>query len=230
MASHTADGSKESIRVLGLTWEQLRPGMLMYEERGTTAGNQVPDGIINSAGDNCIISKYDNPPYSYSLNLGFSWKNLTVSALFNGQFGNDVIFDKGFYTTASGGKRTGAFLSESSNQLSEWYGNYAISNEDGSLVNPNARYPRLDSNSLRGERSDFWMRNGHVLRLRTLNASYSVPGKWLSHMGIASCRIFFTANNLWTIINPYPYKDAYVGFWSDYPQIRTFNFGINIGI
>ena len=139
--------------------------------------------------------------FIYSLNLGFSWKNLTVSALFNGQFGNDVIFDKGFYTTASGGKRTGAFLSESSNQLSEWYGNYAISNEDGSLVNPNARYPRLDSNSLRGERSDFWMRNGHVLRLRTLNASYSVPGKWLSHMGIASCRIFFTANNLWTIIN-----------------------------
>lgn len=230
LASHTADGNKESIRVLGLTWQQLRPGMLMYEDRGTTAGNQVPDGIINSAGDNCIISKYDNPPYSYSLNLGFSWKNLTVSVLFNGQFGNDVIFDKGFYTTASGGKRTGAFLSESSNQLSEWYGNYAISNEDGSLVNPNARYPRLDSNSLKGERSDFWMRNGHVLRLRTLNASYSVPGKWLSHMGIASCRIFFTANNLWTIINPYPYKDAYVGFWSDYPQIRTFNFGINIGI
>ena len=230
LTSHTPDGKKESIKVIGLDWDKLKPGMLMYEDRGTTAANQTPDGIINSAGDNCIISKYDNPPYSYSLNIGFTWKGLSVSALFSGQFGNDVVFDKGFYTAASGGKRSGAFLSETSNQLVEWYGNYAIPNEDGSLVNPNARYPRLDSNSLRGERSDFWMRDGHALRLRTLNVSYSLPGKWLSRAGIVSCRIFFTANNVWTIINPYPYKDAYVGFWSDYPQIRTFNFGINIGI
>lgn len=230
LTSHTADGRKESIKVIGLDWDDLKPGMLMFEDRGTTVANQTPDGIINSDGDNCIISKYDNAPYNYSLNIGFGWKGLSVSALFSGQFGHDVVFDKGFYTTASGGKRNGAFLSETSNQLAEWYGNYAILNEDGSLMNPNAIYPRLDSNSLRGERSDFWMRDGHALRLRTLNVSYTLPEKWLSRAGIASCRLFFTANNVWTIINPYPYKDAYVGFWSDYPQIRTFNFGINIGI
>ncbi len=230
LASHTADGKKESIDVIGLKWDELRPGMLMYEDRGTTINNQTPDGIINSSGDNCIISKYDAAPYNYSLNIGFSWRSLSVSALLTGQFGNDVIFDKGFYTTASGGKRTGDFLSETSNQLVEWYGNYAISNEDKTLVNPNAKYPRLDSKSLRGQRSDFWMRNGHTLRLRTLNISYSLPKSVLSNIRISTCRIFFTANNLWTIINPFPYKDAYVSFWSDYPQIRTFNFGINIGI
>lgn len=230
LTSHTADGKKESIEVLGNKWGDLKPGMLMFEDLGTTVANGTPDGIINSNGDNCIISKFDNPPYNYSLNLGFSWKGISVSALFSGQFGNDVIFDKGFYTAASGGKRSGDFLSESSNQLAEWYGNYAIANEDGSLVNPGAKYPRLDSKSLRGERSDFWMRDGHCLRLRTLNVSYSIPEKKLSKAGIGSCRIFFTANNIWTIINPYPYKDAYVSFWSDYPQLRTFNFGINIGI
>ena len=147
----------------------------------------------------------------------------------SGHFGHDVVFDKGFYTTASGGGRTGDFLSTTSNLLSEWYGNYAIANEDGSLANPDAIYPRLDKNSLRGERSDFWMRDGHSLRLRTLTVSYSLPANVLSKASIASCRVFFTGNNLWTIVNPYPYKDAYVGYWSDYPQIRTFNFGINIG-
>lgn len=230
LVSHTKDGKKESITVLGKTYDKLRPGMLMYEDRGTTINNQAPDGIINADGDECMISKFDNAPYVYSFNIGFSWKSLSVSALFNGSFGNDVIFDKGFYTSASGGKRTGDFLSEKSNLLAEWYGNYAISNEDGTLVNPNAKYPRLDGNSLRANRSDFWMRDGHTLRLRALNVSYTLPKKVLSNIGIASCRVFFTANNVWTIINPYPYKDAYVGYWSDYPQIRTFNFGINIGI
>ena len=229
LTANTASGNKEDISVLGLSWNQLRPGMLMYQDRGTTVNNQAPDGIINASGDNCIISKYDNAPYTYSFNLGFNWKGVSVSALFTGQFGNDVLFDKGFYTAASGGGRTGAFLSDKSNQLSEWYGNYAISNEDGSLANPNAKYPRLDQNSLRGERSDFWMRDGHSLRLRTLNISYSLPNSVLAKSGIGNCRVFFTANNLWTIVNPFDYKDAYVGYWSDYPQIRTFNFGINIG-
>lgn len=230
LASHTANGSKESIDVLGSKWDELRPGMLMYEDRGTTLSNQTPDGIINSSGDNCIISKYDSAPYNYSLNLGFSWKSLSVSALLSGQFGYDVVFDKGFYTAVSGGKRSGDFLSETSNQLAEWYGNYARSNEDKTLINPDAKYPRLDSKSFRGERSDFWLRNGHSLRLRTLNVSYTLPKKVLSNLGLSTCRVFFNANNLWTIINPFPYKDAYVSFWSDYPQIRTFNFGINIGI
>lgn len=229
LTSHTTSGNKSDIDVLGLKWDKLRPGMLMYQDFGTTVNNQTPDGIINQSGDNCIISKYDSAPYNYSLTLGFNWKNLSVSALLSGQFGHDVVFDKGFYTSASGGARTGDFLSEQSNLLSEWYGNYAIANEDGSLVNPDAIYPRLDSDSKRGERSDFWMRNGHSLRLRTLNVSYSLPRTVLAHSGIGSCRVFFTANNLWTILNPFPYKDAYVGYWSDYPQIRTFNFGINIG-
>ena len=229
LAANTASGNKEDINVLGLSWNQLRPGMLMYQDLGTTVNNQSPDGIINSSGDNCIISKYDSAPYNYSFNLGFNWRGLSVSALFTGQFGNDVVFDKGFYTTASGGGRTGDFLSIRSNQLSEWYGNYATSNEDGTLVNANAKYPRLDKNSLRGERSDFWMRDGHSLRLRSLNISYNLPSGMLAKANIGSCRVFFTANNLWTIINPFDYKDAYVGYWSDYPQIRTFNFGVNIG-
>lgn len=225
LKSYSADGI---ISVCGVKEDKLRPGMVMYEDRGKTITDQTPDGIINSDGDYCIISKYDSAPFNYGLTLGLTWKDFSISALFNGSFGNDIIYDKGFYTAASGGKRSGDFLSLTSNQLREWYGNYAVSNEDGTLVNPNAKYPRLDSNSLRGERSDYWMRDGHCLRLRTLSVSYTVPQKVIKTAWLNSCRVFFTANNIWTIVNPYPYKDAYVGFWSDYPQIRTFNFGINV--
>jgi len=106
--------------------------------------------------------------------------------------------------------------------LREWYGNYWT--ED----NPNAKYPRLDSYSYARERSTFWMRNGHDLRLKTINVSYSLPSKMAKTVGMEQFRVYMQASNLLTIINPYPYKDASVGFWSDYPMIRTINFGLNI--
>ena len=232
---------KGTIQVGSILEKQFAPGMLMYEDVGSPSyvdANGVrqdgkPDGVISDY-DMRYISKYSTPPYTYGVTLGFTWKNLKVEALLNGSFGNDVIFDKGFYTDASGGKRSGDFLSSTSNQLKEWYGNYCtlVQSGDGTvaLANPNAKYPRLDNFSGRSLRSDFWMRDGHTLRLRNLNVSYSVPTQFVKKIGLDQLRVFFTGTNLWTIINPYPYKDASVGYWSDYPQIRTFNFGINISL
>lgn len=228
LQSHVAEGG--AINVLGKGVEDLRPGMLMYEDRGTTLLNQTPDGVINSDGDNCIISEYDNAPYHYSFTLGFKYRNFKFDALFDGEFGYNVLFEKGFWTTASGGYRSGNFLSDQSNQLREWYGNYAIADVGTKeLINAGScKYPRLDGESFHGERSDFWMRNGHALRLRQINLSYTLPVNYAKAIGLESLRVFANASNLLTIINPYPYKDAYVGFWSDYPQVRSFNFGLNV--
>jgi hypothetical protein len=72
------------------------------------------------------------------------------------------------------------------------------------------------------------MRDGHNLRLRSLNVSYSLPAKLSKPVGIDQLRVFFSGTNLLTLINPYPYKDASVGFWSDYPSIRSYNLGVNL--
>ncbi|MEG1587308.1 MAG: TonB-dependent receptor, partial [Bacteroidales bacterium] len=167
-------------------------------------------------------SKYAFAPFTYNFSLGFSWKDLNVNALFTGEFGHDVIYDKGFYADASGGKRSGAWLSENSNNLREWYGNY------WTPENTDARYPRIDNYGFKGYRSTFWMRDGHTLRLRNLSISYGLPQKYAKAIDVDALRVFFQGTNLLTLINPYPYKDASVGFWSDYPQIRTFNLGINL--
>ena len=205
------------------------PGMLMYEDVGSASykdENGVwhdgkPDGLINT-NDERIISKFSFNPHNYGFTLGFKWKDVTFDALFTGSFGSSVLFEKGFWTSASGGGRTGDFFSEYSNQLREWYGNYWT--ED----NPNAKYPRLDSYSNSRVRSTFWMRDGHELRFKTINVSYSLPAKISKKAGIEQFRVYMQASNILTIINPYPYKDASVGFWSDYPMIRTINFGLNI--
>lgn len=229
IADLKANSSTGTIAVLGLTEADMKPGMLMYKDMGSApykddAGNWhdgAPDGNITED-DQRIISKYDSSPFSYGFSFGFTWKNLKVDALFNGAFGNDVVFEKGFWTDASGGSRTGDFLSENSNMLREWYGNYWTE------ANPNAKYPRLDTYSLRNQRSTFWMRNGHTLRLRSVNVSYLVPKNFTKSVGIEQLRVFFSGTNLLTLINPYPYKDASVSFWSDYPMIQSFNFGLNL--
>jgi TonB-linked SusC/RagA family outer membrane protein len=218
-----------SVSALGVTEAQMKPGMLMFKDIGSAPyrdadGNWhdgAPDGIIDE-NDIRIISKYSFNPFNYGFSFGFKYKQLSCDLLFDGAFGNDVLFEKGFWTDASGGGRTGAFLSANSNQLREWYGNYWT--ED----NPNAKYPRLDSKSLRANRSTFWMRNGHELRLKSMNISYSLPKDISKKLDISNFRVFMQASNLLTIINPFPYKDASVGFWSDYPMIRTVNLGLNV--
>lgn len=229
IAELKANSATGEISVLGLKEADMKPGMLMFKDMGSAvyrdeAGNWIdgaPDGNITED-DQRIISKFDSPPFNYGFSFGVKWKSLSVDLQFNGQFGNEVLFEKGFWTAASGGARTGDFLSANSNMLREWYGNYWTES------NPNAIYPRLDTYSLRDQRSTFWMRDGHTLRLRNVNVSYSVPSKISKLAGIESARLFFNGSNLWTIINPYPYKDASVGFWSDYPMIQSFNLGLNL--
>jgi hypothetical protein len=225
----TFHGTTGVVSAFTVSEENMKPGMLMYKDVGSASyqdadGNWhdgAPDGKIDE-NDQRIISKYSYSPFNYGFSFGFTWKNFKVDAMFTGAFGNNVFFEKGFWTAASGGGRSGAFLSETSNQLSEWYGNYWTEN------NVNAKYPRLDDYSLRGYRSTFWMRDGHELRLKTINVSYIVPTKFTKVVGVEQCRIFVQGSNILTLINPYPYKDASVGFWSDYPMVRTFNFGLNL--
>jgi TonB-linked SusC/RagA family outer membrane protein len=223
------NGTTGTVKAFTVSEENMKPGMLMYSDVGSASyrdadGNWhdgAPDGIVDK-NDERIISKYSFAPYNYGFSLGFTWKNLKVDAMFTGAFGNDVLYEKGFWTDASGGVRTGDFLTENSNQLQEWVGNYWTEN------NVDAKYPRLDDYSLRGYRSTFWMRDGHELHLKTINVSYNLPSSFSKLIGIDQCRVFFQGSNIWTIINPYPYKDASVGFWSDYPMVRTLNFGLNL--
>jgi hypothetical protein len=83
---------------------------------------------------------------------------------------------------------------------------------------------------MEGQYSTFWMNNGHTLRLTNLNLSYALPSKWMQKIHISTFRLFFNAKNLWTLINPYDYKDAYLADYNGYPMTRTYSFGINLGL
>ena len=96
--------------------------------------------------------------------------------------------------------------------------------------NPNAAYPRAYQYYYGSDPivSTYWMRKGHTLRVSDLNVSYTLPPKWSAQFGIPQLRIFFETKYLWTIINPFDYKDANVASYDGYPMTRTYNFGMTV--
>ena len=97
--------------------------------------------------------------------------------------------------------------------------------------NTDAKYPRIlnktDANH-NYETSDFWMINAGYLRMKNLSVGYTVPRKFLSPIGLSRLRVYFTANNLFTISDFVPGMDPEASSAWAYPFARTYSFGLNV--
>ena len=203
----------------------LELGMIYYkdirgEEYIDSVTNKIaylpPDGIIDG-NDVTIIAKYTSPPYHYGFSLGFSWKGFRINGTFTGIFGHKVFISKDEQVTPDPNE------SDINNVFGFW-------SDYWTEENPDAAFPRPFAYGLEEQNTTFWMRDGHTLRLKTLNVSYSLPAKVSLKIKIPELRLYFTSQNLWTIINPFDHKDPGISRGYDYPLMRTFNFGINITI
>ena len=225
-------GSKYGFHATGLfqTQEQLDSypiapsghielGALMYEDVDG-------DGKIDSDHDYVKIGRSSVPEMTFSLNAEVSWKDITLSALFqgaslcnytlNGVYNNGntdgTMFTRQFY----GGGNALRHLVE---------GSWRPDNTD-------AEYPRLraSGNANNAWSSDWWVKDGSYLRLKNLQLSYSLPKSIFKNgKGIERLRIYFAGTNLLTI-SAFKYMDPENPGINNgyYPQQRTFSLGLNI--
>ena len=193
----------------------LEPGMLNYKDLRGTDGSEGPNGRFSYdfEEDRTVIAEHSSPPYNYGINFNIKWKDVKLDMTFSGRFGHKAIYDK----------EATKLPTYKTNVPSFWKDYYTIEN-------PDAAYPRPADFVLESNYSTFWMRDGHMLRLTDLNLSYALPSGWSKKMSISSFRIFFNTKYLWTIINPFDYKDANLSNYNGYPMTRTYNFGINLGL
>ena len=154
-----------------------------------------------------------NPHYLYGLNFSFAYKNFDLGMFFQGIGCHDRIvkdsFVRPFYDS-----------SISKHQLDYW-----------TPQNTDARYPRIlykDDGSHNYEVSDFWMINAGYLRMKNISLGYTLPKKIISFVGLGSARIYFTANNLFTISGFVPGMDPEASSAWAYPFARTYSFGLNV--
>ncbi|MBN2215289.1 MAG: TonB-dependent receptor [Bacteroidales bacterium] len=192
---------------------KLETGMLNYKDIRGTDGSEGPNGVFNfdMEEDRTVVARKTSPPFIYGTTLGISWKGIRTDMTFSGRFGHEVLYDKESMTSPKKKENVPAFWAD------HW-----------TPENPEAAYPRAADYGLSGNYSTFWKRNGHTLRLTDLNVSYALPSAWAQKLGIDQFRIFFNTKYLWTILNPFDYKDVNLSRYNGYPMTRTYNIGVNV--
>ena len=220
---------------MGLTRDKVRPGMLIYKDvRGAynaeTGKYDGPNGIVDADEDQVKLGDRQDNIYGFTMNLGAEWKGLSLTAQFNANWGG--------YTVMSGAMITPSGNLEYCNMPSFWNSDNMYSYQDvydgsGNLVvskNRDAIYPNLAYTSVNSVASTFWRISNASVTLNRLTLAYSLPKGWLNPIGIKSCRINVTGQNLISFYNPYPdhFTSKMAGTYGNYPNLRKWTVGINL--
>ena len=93
----------------------------------------------------------------------------------------------------------------------------------------------IDGNGARSmEQSSYFLQSMNYVRMKNLQVGYTFPKQWVNRMGIDKIRLYFSAENLFTLTGwdgLDPEKATISNFAEDpFPIMRTLSIGVNIGI
>ncbi|MBK7100107.1 MAG: SusC/RagA family TonB-linked outer membrane protein [Sphingobacteriales bacterium] len=173
------------------------------------------DGIIN--GDDREVLGSTIPRFTYSLSLNTEYRGFDFSAFLQGV-----------------GKRDGYLVGNAiqpflfSGTAYEYQKNrWTKDNPD-----PNSVFPRLAFGETNNTQlSDFWMKSAAYLRIKNIQLGYTTPHKLLKSIGVSELRFFVSGENLFSFDKFWKGWDPEIDAVSNgayYPQVKTFNFGINL--
>ena len=185
-------------------------GMMVFKDLSGPDGK--PDGIINDWDK--VILKNSNNPVIYGLNLGGSWKGLSVDMMFSGQLGVDK-----WATDLAGGV-------EWNRMWKKWY------NDSWTPENQNATLPkRISSNNAKTYEtaSSYWLKDASFMRLKYLTVSYDLPKNQFYNKLFDNVRFFVTGTNLFVLSSfNKNYYDPEIGNGNAFPILRSVNLGVDV--
>ncbi|NIG54492.1 TonB-dependent receptor [Chitinophaga sp. Cy-1792] len=158
--------------------QQVMPGDIKYVDRNK-------DGVIDE-NDRYIFGN-PFPRYTFGFTYNVSWKNFDLTMFWQG-VGKRTQFLRGDIVEAFHNNEDHAMVQH----LDRW-----------TPTNPNATYPRLtigaaDQNNF--AYSDYWLFDTRYLRLKNFQLGYSLPASLLQRAHIQGARVYFTSQNLITIM------------------------------
>lgn len=193
------------------TFNGMKPqlGDIVYKDHSGPEG--VADGVIDDW--DRVVLRDKNFPVVYGLNLGGSWKGLSVDMMFSGELG---IYKS--YRSIAGNV-------EWNRMYEGWY------DDSWTEENPNASLPRMVSynvpSTYRDKDSQFWYKKTNFMRLKYLTVSYDLPKNQFYNKFFENVRLFVSGTNLFCW-SSFKYYDPQLGNGNDYPIMRSFNFGIDV--
>lgn len=193
----------------------FKGGDMIFQD---TNGN----GTIDN--DDRVVIGYAQPKFTGGFNNTIRYKNFDLSALMTFSYGNDVVNGTRYAAESATGFNASLTI------LRRW-------KNEGDITD----IPRASYSDPAGNRrfSNRWLEDGSYLRLKNITLGYQLPKNLVSKVNIRSCRVYATAQNLWTLTHYTGYDPEASAFNSSvaqigidqgtYPQYRAFIFGLNVG-
>ena len=204
----------DGVRVLNPDLPQpqypVQPGDFMYWDRND-------DGVIDTF-DEGPIGRSKIPRFVYNFTFGLNFRNFDFSMMWQGAGGNSKLMTKSLYEPVRERNRFQDI------HLYRW-------TEERWQNGETIKYPRLSSATNKHNQctNTFYLKKGDYLRLKSIEIGYTFNKRQLRFIGLNSIRIYVGGNNLLTfseIKNFDPEMGDETGYF--YPQMKMWNFGINI--
>ena len=177
------------------------------------------DGVINEL-DMVPIGYPTTPEINYGFGLSAGYKNWDFSFFFQGSARSSFWIDAAAMTpfVRSGRTETGLAKFIADDYWSE------------ASQDPFAYWPRLSTYRITNntQKNTRFMENGSFLRLKSVEAGYSLPKKLTNTLKIDKCRVYVSGTNL-LLFSKFKLWDVEMGGNGlGYPLQRVFNMGVNI--
>ena len=219
MDAHLAQADQSA---MGSNWTA---GDIMYADLN---GDKKVDNGQNTLADHGDLRVIGNstPRYNFGLNIDAAWKGFDIKVFFQGTLKRDFMAGQATFWGATGTGKWQAL-------------GFKFHEDYWTDTNHDAYYPRADWNGGRNTYTQTrYLQNAAYCRLKNLTVGYTLPKAITRKAYIESLRVFFSAENLFTITNftkagdpeligaGYGYDGNAVG--KTYPLSKTFSCGLSV--
>lgn len=169
------------------------------------------DGVID---DNDRVDLGSSiPKVNYGINLALYWKGFDLQLFFQGVGGNKIYNQLRHRLESNGSTSILAPI-----MADAW----TTANPDGSIPNP--------KNTINYYVSDRFLESGAYFRLKNLQLGYTLPETLTYRLGLRNVRFYVQGSNVFTCTKYKGFDPEVNGGvdYGNYPQSRTFIFGVNI--
>lgn len=206
----------------------VKPGDIKYKNLNDDENsiNQIDQGenTLGNPGDRKVIAN-TTPRYHYGINLGVSWKGLSLDVLLQGVGQRDYYSAWAVFPFQ--GNKFGNIYDD---QMNYWKP-VDVANGDYVAVNPNAKYPRIyneyENYSYNSRTQTNYLLDASYLRIKNVTLSYILPKVWVAKAGLQSVKVYSSLENLHTFSSlPMGWDPERLS--SGYPFYRTISLGFNV--
>jgi TonB-linked SusC/RagA family outer membrane protein len=213
------------------------PGDIKFRDRNGDGKVNIGKNTVQDPGDLGVIGNSSiRLPYGITADIG--WNNFSLTAFFQGVGKRDW-----FPSTEA------AYFWGQSNRVYSFLPAFNLDRWTEENPSQDAYFPRYRGYSaLSGTRElavkqTRYLQNASYIRLKNLTLGYSLPASILTKVGLTSCRIYFTGQNLWTHSPMYKItknfdpeviegSDAEInagqGDGFSYPMQKSYTIGLNL--